>query len=486
MTSPGESLTCSHFCSDKHFLSPCSPRQACVRGFLLRRHFQSLRAEYEAIVREIEGDLGTLQWTEGWIPRPQFIPEKAKSHRTRKPQRRAPDPQQELLSRFSSKEPERDLVLGEVMLKRSGKSSADSGSLLCRSDSPWFQDEHSRKARNVSQEEIRDTPSMENPEAAGPGLPYSPTELRELQYHHNHLAMELLWLQQAISSRKEYLILKQTLTSGPEVSRPRDKPNLCPDGRTQTCERAGSQTSPPPKNQSYRDRTTREPDYVDDCWRLKAQCHKSLERLATTDKTTAGIKYRDPCYRRAGPQLPTLSDNQVLENRFTKEPDCGEQTFGRTCPQRMTALDDHTPKGLKPRGSYSEKARTWVPTLCEDPDIEDKSPRGPEHREANRQRARPWKLDLSEDFGIWDETLAEYGGQDLWKTKPPKGPFPSDKSSRDRTSNEPSHEEGKNQRTVPWQSRPPEKLSSTGTLHMGEEGPPWGARGKTRFQRGVL
>ncbi|KAI5946920.1 IQ domain-containing protein C [Manis javanica] len=49
--------------------------QACVRGFLVRRQFQSLRAEYEAIVREIEGDLGMLQWTEGWIPRPRFLPE---------------------------------------------------------------------------------------------------------------------------------------------------------------------------------------------------------------------------------------------------------------------------------------------------------------------------------------------------------------------------------------------------------------------------
>lgn len=40
-------------------------------------------------------------------------------------------------------------------------------------------------------------------ETAGPGLPCSQTELQELQYHHNHLAMELLWLQQAINSRKE-------------------------------------------------------------------------------------------------------------------------------------------------------------------------------------------------------------------------------------------------------------------------------------------
>lgn len=40
-------------------------------------------------------------------------------------------------------------------------------------------------------------------EAEGPRLPQSQTELQELQYHHSHLAMELLWLQQAINSRKE-------------------------------------------------------------------------------------------------------------------------------------------------------------------------------------------------------------------------------------------------------------------------------------------
>lgn len=40
-------------------------------------------------------------------------------------------------------------------------------------------------------------------EAEGPGLPHSPAELQELQYRRSHLAMELLWLQQAINSRKE-------------------------------------------------------------------------------------------------------------------------------------------------------------------------------------------------------------------------------------------------------------------------------------------
>uniref|UniRef100_A0A8C6RDL6 IQ motif containing C n=1 Tax=Nannospalax galili TaxID=1026970 RepID=A0A8C6RDL6_NANGA len=54
------------------FLRKVLVLQASMRGFLVRRQFQSLRAEYEAIVQEIEGDLGTLQWSKGWIPRPQF------------------------------------------------------------------------------------------------------------------------------------------------------------------------------------------------------------------------------------------------------------------------------------------------------------------------------------------------------------------------------------------------------------------------------
>lgn len=46
-------------------------------------------------------------------------------------------------------------------------------------------------------------PSFSFTEAAGPGLFHSQTELQELQNHRSHLAMELLWLQQAINSRKE-------------------------------------------------------------------------------------------------------------------------------------------------------------------------------------------------------------------------------------------------------------------------------------------
>ncbi|XP_036707929.1 IQ domain-containing protein C isoform X3 [Balaenoptera musculus] len=342
-----------------------------------------------------------------------------------------------------------------------------------RDDSLWLQDEQSRRTRKPSQAVTRDMSKMENPEAAGPGLPHSQTELQELQYHRSHLAMELLWLQQAINSRKEcsllqqYLILKQTLRS-PEANQARDEPSLCPDHGGQGCEKAGSRPGPPLEDQSYR--TTREPDHVDDsCWRLRSQPHKTPEILATTDKTTAGAKYRDLCYRQAGPQLPTPSDNEAIGKRLTKEPECGEQTFGGTCLQLTKLLEDETHKGLKSRGYCSGKARTQLRTLREDPDIEDNSPRGPGQKDPDCQRAGPRELGLSEDHVICDGTLAEHGGLDLRKTKPPKGQTPIDKSSTGRTSNESSHEGWKNQRTVPWRSRPPEKLSSTGSDHTGED-----------------
>lgn len=166
------------------------------------------------------------------------------------------------------------------------------------------------------------------------------------------------------------------------------------------------------------------------CWRLKSQPHKCLESLAAPDKTAAGVKCRDPCSRRAGAQLPTPSDNQVSENRLAGEPHRGEQPSGGPSLPLTRVPEDQIPKGLKPRGC-SAKARMRVATLCDDPDVEDKCPRKPECKEPECQRARPQELDLSEDCGgTWDETLAEPGGQDLWKTKPPKGQIPSEKSSR--------------------------------------------------------
>lgn len=217
-------------------------------------------------------------------------------------------------------------------------------------------------------------------------------------------------LVQCLFSSQQYLLLKQTLGS----------PEARLDHGGQTCERAGSQPGPPLEDLYHRDRTPREQDHADDsCWRLRSQPHKSPERLATTDETTAGAKYRDPNRRRAGPQLPTPSDKQAIENGLTKEPHPGKQTSGGTCLQ-LTKPEDQTPTVLKPKGPCSGKARTQLPRLRVDPNIEDKSPGRSDHKEPNCQRARPRESGLSEDRVIWGGTLAERGTLDLWKTKPPR------------------------------------------------------------------
>lgn len=59
--------------------------------------------------------------------------------------------------------------------------------------------------------------------------------------------------------------------------------------------------------------------------------------------------------------------------------------------------------------------------------------------------------------------MAEHGGQDLWKIKPPKGQTPSDKSSRDRIPVNLAMKNGK--RIVPWLSRPTGKLFDRVSLH---------------------
>lgn len=246
------------------------------------------------------------------------------------------------------------------MQKKSGECSANSGSLPCRDNNLWLQVEQSRKP---SQEETRNTSRMENSEATGPGLSHSQHELQELQYHRSHLAMELLWIQQAINSRKEYLILKQTLRS-PEAGQTRDEPSLCTDRGGLACEKAWSQPSPLLKDQSCRDRTTGELGHVDDsCQKGKSQPLKSLESLATIDKITARDKGREPCCMRAGPQLPIPSDRQARRDRFTKGQDHEGQTFKGACLQQTKLPEDQTLRGLKPRSPCSGKARIQLPTL---------------------------------------------------------------------------------------------------------------------------
>ncbi|XP_021016282.2 IQ domain-containing protein C isoform X1 [Mus caroli] len=425
------------------FLRKVSTLQAGFRGFLVRRQFQSLRAEYEAIVQEIEGDLSTLQWTGGWIPKPVFLPE-AKSPHSWKAEKTS-NPQQKLWSPSPDKDSEKELIWEEMVLKKTEKSPANPGS-LCREDSAWLQAEQGRKA---SQGNSRDT-SVSKMENADLGLSQSQQELQEQR---NHLAMELLWLQQAINSRKEYLILKQTLRS-PEASQTRDKPpNTCLKHRGQAYEKTSLHSSCVLDNQSYRDRIIGESHHAEDFshkGRLKPRKHP--DSVTSAGKTTAVSKGRELCYRNSASQLPAALESQAGGDRVTKGPDHGGQPFKETSLQQLKVLEDQIPGDLKFRSPCSRKAETQLPTLSENLNIEDRYSRKPSYKEADSRSAGPCDLSISEGHMIWDETLAgqEQGSLDLIRTKPPKSQPPSAGSSGHGNTSELSPEGWENRGTLQW------------------------------------
>lgn len=276
------------------------------------------------------------------------------------------------------------------MLKKTGGSPAKAES-LCQDDSPWLQTEQGRKASRGKTREI----SLSAEDNAVTDLGLSQNQ-HELQDQRNHLAMELLWLQQAINSRKEYLILKQTLRS-PEASQTRDKPNMCLDHRGQACENSWLQSSCLPKDQLCRDRTIGEPHHAEDsCRKGKLQLQKSPESLCSTGKDTDGAKDWELCYRKAAPHLATALESQAGGDRVTKGPDHRGQAFNETCLQQMKLLEGQTPKDPKSRSPCSGKAMTQLPTLCENPNTEDKYSRKPSYKEADCHRARPYDLRISE------------------------------------------------------------------------------------------
>ncbi|XP_058534237.1 IQ domain-containing protein C isoform X2 [Ochotona princeps] len=364
--------------------------QACVRGFLVRRQFQRLRAEYETIVGEIEGDLGPLQWTEGRMPRPKFLPQAEPSQ---KPKGRRP----------------------------------------------------------------RDTLREETPEATGPGTPHGSPEFQELQCHRSHLAMELLWIQQAINSRKEYLILRQTL-SAPEADRTGEQTRTCSNPGGQAC---GLMPSQPPEEQSCRVRIPREPSHMDDtCQRGgRSRGRRSSERPVTTDQNSIEAESTALCCMSAGPH------SLARGHRLTKDPSQGGQALEGGCLQEGQILEEQTTGVLKPRATCSRKARIQLRELFEDPDMKDKCLQWLDPQDSDCQTGRSQALGLSEDPILWERTPAgpEHESMDVRRAKPAKSQTP-----RNGASTDPDGQGCSSQRTGLWCSRLPETLSPAGSSHTGE------------------
>ncbi|XP_062378449.1 IQ domain-containing protein C [Sardina pilchardus] len=206
--------------------------QACCRGYLVRRAMKYVRSEYEDIVKEIEGDLNDLQWKGGIIEIPIFPEESvsflglgrhAKVHSNTQPEREVE--KKHVPPHIEMIEPERDTrpsasAEGVSRLPKVTTSLSDGGRV---GESEPCQG--AAREGTHTEENIKDTtaalsqlgldPSIIQRDCLRRSLDKDPPRTREeARTLRNKLAMELLWIQQAIASRKKYLTLRKNLEDG--------------------------------------------------------------------------------------------------------------------------------------------------------------------------------------------------------------------------------------------------------------------------------
>ncbi|XP_071384197.1 IQ domain-containing protein C [Centroberyx affinis] len=223
--------------------------QAHVRGYLVRKEIYSAREDFEDIVREIDGDLAHLEWRETIVPIPHFTDTDGPFLRPKpscsvsKALKPAPDvsacPQNPPPASLSEERGAAHCLLPEKIAAERDDSHSRRQVSLSGVYSPSIpaggHGEGQRDSSSGDQVGDEDGGVMESTGEAttvwsslglemnynhshkGPWqyclaqeVPRTPEALR---LHRNTLAMELLWLQQAIASRKKYLSLKETLST---------------------------------------------------------------------------------------------------------------------------------------------------------------------------------------------------------------------------------------------------------------------------------
>ncbi|GAB0199432.1 IQ domain-containing protein C [Grus japonensis] len=221
---------------ERRLLRAVTRLQAGVRGYLLRKRFRSLRTEYEEVVREIEGDLSQLEWRGRFLPRPVFVPEKPTQGKCSGPWEAVPSNEtsaEKLQEEPDTSEPERDWgcssvkptarlqsekemsSMGEGDVASPPNLRADADKCTEKGCSAPAESEDQQNDSNVSavwDSAVLEAESLEaSLEIPLEDIKDLPQTRSGLQSYRNHLIMELLWLQQAIVSRKNYLMLKQRL-----------------------------------------------------------------------------------------------------------------------------------------------------------------------------------------------------------------------------------------------------------------------------------
>ncbi|XP_068195386.1 IQ domain-containing protein C [Antennarius striatus] len=205
--------------------------QASSRGYLVRNKIRRAREDFEEIVKELDGDLTHLRWSEAIVPTPHFADGEGTllqpSNYASKSRKAGPDVslQSPSVMTRSTREKHHGGPARKTEAERNDSQTKDQASLA---DSREY-----GRGQTKSVVVDKDGEKMENTGDStsawssleldmnhgnsdkGPcqyflaqEVPCTPEALR---LHRNTLTMELLWLQQAIDSRKKYISLKNQL-----------------------------------------------------------------------------------------------------------------------------------------------------------------------------------------------------------------------------------------------------------------------------------
>ncbi|XP_041711499.1 IQ domain-containing protein C isoform X2 [Coregonus clupeaformis] len=212
--------------------------QAHARGYLVRKEINCARSEFEDIVRDIDGDVNHLDWKGNITAIPHFKdidgPLQNSGIFTKKHAEEAPDRESHPLEQPGERKGAQ-LMSDRIEPERDDPHSHGLASISRGSSSPPSFPPGGEGETESSQGELLDGGGMlestggattvwsslgldvsygrfqkgsQQWRSLGQDVPHTP---EALQLHRNTLTMEMLWLQQAIASRKKYLSLKERL-----------------------------------------------------------------------------------------------------------------------------------------------------------------------------------------------------------------------------------------------------------------------------------
>ncbi|XP_052006968.1 IQ domain-containing protein C [Xyrauchen texanus] len=204
--------------NEQEWIQKLTHFQAYCRGNLMRKDLSSVRTQFEDIVREIDGNLDHLHWRGNIIPKPHFTDTKSllRNYGCSRIQcnDHLDDSANELKVDYEASD--KSVLRSEVLVPERDEApktaSAEASTIL---------DGDVEQSENLTDDSTT-LCSAVNPDVSHSSLLQKGARVHSvfkdgahtsdsLRQQRSALAMELLWIQQAISSRKKYLTLKQRM-----------------------------------------------------------------------------------------------------------------------------------------------------------------------------------------------------------------------------------------------------------------------------------